>query len=41
MCEWLEKTTVLFICIHKQVESVVFAVSIKFCDELGLASLTK
>ena len=41
MCVWFEKkTTVLFICKHKQVESIVFAVSIKFCDKLGLAILT-
>ena len=31
------KTTVLFICIHKRVKSIVFVVSIKFCDESGLA----
>ena len=31
------KTTVLIICIHKRVKSIVFAVSIKFCDESGLA----
>ena len=39
MCVWLEKTTVLFICIHKRVKSIVFATSIKFCDESGLAIL--
>ena len=33
------KTTVLVICMHKQVKSIVFAVSIKFCDEKGLAVL--
>ena len=27
------------ICILKRVKSIVFAVSIKFCDELGLAIL--
>ena len=37
---WLEKTTVLFICIHKWVKSIIFTVSIKFCDELGLVILT-
>ena len=31
------KTTVLVICIHKWVKSIVFAVSIKFCDESGQA----
>ena len=35
----IEKTTVLVICIHKRVKSNVFAVSIKFCDESGLAIL--
>ena len=35
----LEKTTVLFNCIHKQVQQIVFTVSIKFCDESGLAIL--
>ena len=39
VCEWLEKATVLFICIHKQVKSIVFALSIKFCDKSGLAIL--
>ena len=39
MCVWLEKTTVLFICIQKRVKSIVFAVFIKFCDESGLAIL--
>ena len=29
----------LFICIHKWAKSIVFAVSIKFCDESGLAIL--
>ena len=37
VCVWLEKTTVLFICKHKWVKSIVFAV--KFCDESGLAIL--
>ena len=37
MCVWSEKTTVLFLCIYKRVKSTVFVVSIKFCDELGLA----
>ena len=36
MYDW-KKTTVLFICIHKRVKLIVFAVSIKFCDESGLA----
>ena len=31
------KTIVLVICKHKQVKSIVFAVSMKFCDESGLA----
>ena len=31
-----KKNSVLFICIHKRVESIVFAVSIKFCGESGL-----
>ena len=39
MCVWLEKTTVLFICMHKRVQLIIFAVSIKFCDESGLAIL--
>ena len=26
-----------YICIHKRDESIVFAVSIRFCDESGLA----
>ena len=39
MCVLLEKTTLLFICIHKQVKSIVFAVSIKFCDQWDLAIL--
>ena len=30
------KPYVLFICIHKRIKSIVFAVSIKFCDESGL-----
>ena len=33
----IEKSTILVICIHKRVKSLVFAVSIKFCDESGLA----
>ena len=40
MYDLKKKTTVLFICKHKQVKSIVFAVSIKFCDKLGLAILT-
>ena len=32
---WLKK----FICIHKRVNSIVFAVSIKLCDESGLPIL--
>ena len=28
MCVWLEKTTVLFICVHKGVKSIIFAVFI-------------
>ena len=37
MC-MIEKSTILVICIHKRVKSIVFAVSIKlFCDESGLA----
>ena len=39
MCVWLEKTNLWFIFIHKRVKSIVFAVSIKFCDEWGLAIL--
>ena len=35
-----KKTTVLFFCIHKLVKSIVFAVSIKLCDESGLAILS-
>ena len=31
------KTTALFICIHKRVKSIIL--SIKFCDESGLAIL--
>ena len=38
MYDW-KKTTVLIICIHKRVKSIVFAMSIKFCDESGLAIL--
>ena len=30
-----EKTTVLVIFINKRVKSIVFALSIKFCDESG------
>ena len=37
----IKKTTVLVIYTHKRVKSIVFAVPIKFCDELGLAILTK
>ena len=33
------KTIVLVIFIHKRVKSIVFAVSIKLCDESGLAIL--
>ena len=33
------KTTVFVICIHKQVKSIVFSVSIKCWDESGLANL--
>ena len=33
------KTTVLVICKHKRVKSVIFAVSIKFCYKSGLAIL--
>ena len=33
------KINVLVICIHKRVKSILFVVSIKFCDELGLAIL--
>ena len=32
--------TVFLICIHKQVKLIIFTVSIKFCDESGLAILT-
>ena len=39
MCVWLEKNTVLFICIHERVISIVFAVSVKFFYESGLAIL--
>ena len=35
------KTTVLFICIHKRVKSIVFVVSIKFCYKLGQAILKR
>ena len=41
MCVWLEKTTVLFICILEQIKSIVFAVFIKFWDESGLAILIR
>ena len=42
MCVWLKKNpTVLVYCIHKRVKSIVFAVSIKFCDEPGQAILSK
>ena len=34
-----KNSTVLFVCIQKRVKSIVFAVSIKFCDESGLAIL--
>ena len=40
MCLWLEKTAVLLICIHKLVKSIIFTVSIKFCDESGLGILS-
>ena len=33
------KTIVLVICLHKRVKSIVFAASMKFCDEPGLAIL--
>ena len=36
----IEKNTVLVICIHKQVKSIVFAMSIKFCDEWDLVILS-
>ena len=35
------KTTVLVICIHKRVEKIVLALSIKFGDEPGQAILKK
>ena len=35
----IEKNTVLFICIHERVILIVFAVSIKFFYESGLAIL--
>ena len=35
------KTTVLFICIHIRVKSIVFADSIKFCDQSSLVILRK
>ena len=38
---WLKKNTVLFICIDKRIKSIVFAVSIKICDESGPAILNK
>ena len=37
---WLEKITVLIICMHKRVKSIIFAMSIRFCCESGLAILT-
>ena len=41
ICVWLEKTNLLgFFCIHKRVKSIVFGVSIQFCDESGLAILS-
>ena len=40
MCVYWKKPTVLFICIHKRVKSIVFAVFIKFCDESGPAILS-
>ena len=33
-------TTVLLICKHKGVQSIIFGVSIKFCDESGQALLS-
>ena len=33
------KTTALFICVHKRVKQIIFALSIKFCYESGLAIL--
>ena len=41
MCVWLKKTTVLVICIHKRVKSIVFAVSINFCYKSGQAILKR
>ena len=35
----IEKITVLFTCIHIQVKSIVFSVSIQFWDQSGLAIL--
>ena len=35
----IRKTSILVICRHKRDKSIVFAVSIKFCDESGLAIL--
>ena len=35
----IEKSSILVICIHKRVKSIAFAVSIKLCDESGLAIL--
>ena len=32
--------TELLICIHKRIKSISFAVSIKFCNESGLAIVT-
>ena len=40
MCVNWKKTTVLVICIHKRVLSIVIAVSIKFGDESDLAILS-
>ena len=38
--DWKNYCTVLVICVHKQVKSIVFGVAIKFCDESGLAILS-
>ena len=35
------KKSVLFICIHKRVKSIIFTISIKFFNESGLAILTR
>ena len=35
-----KKTTVLFICKHKEVKSIVLTVSEKFCDKSDLAILS-